>query len=65
MEGEEGLGMTRIGMSTLNLCSGNQCEWSLLLLPLWLAPLLSSSAAGSGHFSGSFFFSTSSPCPAL
>lgn len=41
MEGEEGLGMTRIRMSTLNLCSGNQCEWTLVLLPLWPAYLLS------------------------
>jgi hypothetical protein len=28
--------MTRITMSTLNLCSGNQCEW-MSLFPLWLA----------------------------
>lgn len=64
MEGEEELGMTRIRMSTLNLSSGNQCEWRLiLLLPLWPAPHLSYSAAGSGRLSG-LCFSTSSPCPA-
>lgn len=61
MEGEEGLGMTRIRMSTLNLCSGNQCEWTLVLLPLWPAsPVL----LGLVTSVAPCFF-TSSPCPAL
>lgn len=62
MEGEGGLGMTRIPMSTLNVCSGNQCEWSPFLLPLWTAlsclqlDLVTLVALR---------FSTSSPCLAL
>lgn len=37
MEGEEGLGMTRIRMSTLNLRSGNRCEWMESISPPSLA----------------------------